>query len=343
MITGPLRTARAPARPRDAEPCEKDREEEPNVRGLRTNEQTSAQIRPRERADDHHRSELRIDETLGVVDERARGRRNHDHEVARRDRGFHRHAHQDVHRRHFDESAADTEQTREHARGSTHTESGAGALDSVPIDALILLVEVHTAQVEAFDERPFFVSAPIRAIFRGLRDPHHRRRGIEDDHAEREEEIDIRDEDPDHGAGDRTESCRDLEEHRKTQVREMIPHIHGCGAGGRRDHPNQARRNRDLDVNLERQRHERNEEDAASDSQIGTREARQERRDGQQQQDLDHRHAGRLDTRPINFFPRLLRFDKKSAQGIAKIAFGLRRTARISRPSSSATRRGRTP
>src|SRR2546425_2628076 len=113
----------------------------------------------------------------------------------------------------------------------------------------------------------------------------------------------------------------------------MIPYIHGRSAGGCRNDANQARCNRDLDVDLERQRKEVNEEEAPPDPKIGTCEARQERRDGQEQQHVDRRHAGRLDARPINLFPRLLMLDKKSGQGFAKLAFGLCRVARISHTS----------
>src|SRR5713226_1415201 len=84
----------------------------------------------------------------------------------------------------------------------------------------------------------------------------------------------------------------------------MVPHVHRGGAGRRRDDADQARGDGDLDVNAERQRHEGNQEDAAADSQIGPGEARQERGEGQQEEHIDRRHAGRLDAGTINVFPR---------------------------------------
>ena len=139
--------------------------------------------------------------------------------------------HQDVHRGHFDESATDPEETREHPGGGARSEPGSGAVDAIPIDALVLLVEVHAAQVQALHEGPFPLPAPIGPVLRGLCDPDHRCRGIEHDDSERQEEIDTGDEDADDRPRDCAEGRPDLQEHREAQVREMVPDVDGGGSG----------------------------------------------------------------------------------------------------------------
>ena len=73
----------------------------------------------------------------------------------------------------------------------------------------------------------------------------------------------------------------------------MIPHVDGGCARRRCNHPDQTRRDRALDVDGKDQRHERDQEHAAANPQVGAAQSREERREGQQEEDLDGRHAGR--------------------------------------------------
>src|SRR5579871_132433 len=65
------------------------------------------------------RSDQRVDVAPGKVDPRAGRGRHTDHEIARRRRHFHRQAHDDVHRKHFEGAAPDAEEPGEDA-GHVH-------------------------------------------------------------------------------------------------------------------------------------------------------------------------------------------------------------------------------
>src|SRR6266571_7869255 len=60
-----------PDRHEDADYREEDREDEADPLGLRPDQDAGAEVRAAEDADDHHRGEVRVHPSLGVIDERA--------------------------------------------------------------------------------------------------------------------------------------------------------------------------------------------------------------------------------------------------------------------------------
>ena len=229
-----------------------------------------ADRRPEEDADRRRAGDVRIDLATDQVDERARGRRDADHQVARGGGDVQRDAHRDVHDRHLDDPAADPEEGRGHARPGRSDQPEPESPHPVSLAG-------QAIRGRRLRRRP----ARRRGLGigrRGVAADEHRHRHVDEHGCEEGLEHALLQEERDRAADERADRREQLQRHPESQVGDVPLEVDARRGAAGHDHADERDADRLVQRQPEPERQQRDDQDARRRDRAATRTSRRRHR-----------------------------------------------------------------
>ena len=228
--------------------------------------------RPQEDPQGGRRGDVRIDPATQQVDDRARGRGDADHEIARGGGDPQRHTHHEVHQRHLDDPAADPQQRRDEPRRTGSRRSRCRVAERHSPDPRVRArpaVRGVTGQratrlpphpAAARDHPPHRPARVAAGLGRGYA-THHRHGGVGKEERKEPGQDALGQKERDEASHERADRGEELQRHSQPQVGVATLEVDTGGRAARHDDADEARPDRLPRRQTEPEGQERDDED----------------------------------------------------------------------------------